>query len=74
LREYYLDKAMEMVQLRERLAAGDGDNDGKLAERLTALEDAFQADERSDGPTGDKWIDEQMAMMRPEVKEFNFGP
>ena len=72
LLEHYRDLALEMVQLRSRFEAGvDDDEDGKLAARLTDLEDVF-LDKKSDGPSGDPWIDSQLAMMESEVKEFTF--
>jgi hypothetical protein len=75
LREHYLDLALEMVDLRERIAQG-GDDVGALGERLTDLEDIL-IPRRDDGEglTGDEWIDEHIAEMLAEgsqVTEYDF--
>ena len=61
LRDYYFDIAIELEELRN--ATGEVDMD-----RIEDLERRLTGEEKSDGPTGDKWIDEFMAGGDDEVE------
>lgn len=70
--------AIELVQLRERWGKGEDDDMAETSARLTDLEEVFEdEEEKSDGLTGDAWIDEKLAAleqeMQPEIKEYDFG-